>query len=198
MISRFIKKTLLLSLAMILIEGSCLAAGKTASPYIHYYEYYEGLAPSWMAWTIDKISSRSGPGTEYSETGTYNVKGQYIPVISIAYDEENSIYWLQCEIKYQNQLRRVYTGLKRFDSTSFALSEVPYEYPYEGQIKVLHTCMGMYGPGAGYATYGDIMIEKGQMVTFIASENGYAMIEWTTDKSYRAWVPLGALELSVG
>ena len=191
---RLLKKTLLLSLMVMLLTGICFTNSQAALPYYKYGEY-EGLAPSYMILTIDNVSSRSGPGTEYRETGTYKVKGQYLPVISIAFDEENNIFWLQCEIKYQNQLRRVYTGMKRFDQSYFeSLVEVPYEFPKEDPIKVLKTSKAMYGPGEGYDTYSKLTVDKGQMVTLVAIENDYAMVEWTTSiQSYRAWVPVSTL-----
>lgn len=146
------------------------------------------------ALTIDNLSTRSGPSTKYRETGTYKVKGQYVQLISLAYDG-GGVCWVQCEVPYGNKLRRVYTGLKRFDTKTFDLNSVPEECPQDGQVKVLSTSKAMYGPGSGYDTYDSLTVDKGQKVTIIAIENDYAQVEWKTSKqSYRAWVLLSTLE----
>jgi len=146
----------------------------------------EGLA-------IDRLATRSGPSTEYRETGTYQVKGEYVRILSLAYDR-NDLCWVQCEVLYGNKLRRVYTGLKRFDTATFDLGSVPEEDPLGYQARVTATSKAMYGPGDGYATYAQLTVDKGQNVTVIAVENDYAQVEWTTSiQSYRAWVPLHTL-----
>ena len=146
----------------------------------------EGLA-------IDRLATRSGPATEYRDTGTYRVEGEYVRLISRAYDR-NGLCWVQCEVLYGNKLRRVYTGLKRFDTATFDLSSVPEEVPLDYQAKVTATSKAMYGPGDGYGTYAELTVDQGQTVTMIAVENDYAQVEWTTSiQSYRAWVPVHTL-----
>lgn len=144
--------------------------------------------------TIDKLATRSGPSTQYSETGTYKVKGEYVRLLSFAYDRSD-VCWIQCEVPYRNKLRRVYTGLKRFDTTTFDLNSVPEEDPLEYPAVVGITSWAMYGPGKGYDIYDRLMVEEGQDAVIIAIENGYAQVEWqTAERSYRAWVPLYTLE----
>lgn len=145
------------------------------------------------ALAIDNLSTRSGPSNEYRETGTYNVKGEYVQLISCAYDA-NDICWVQCEVAYGNKLRRVYTGLKRFDTASFDLYDVIEEEPFDESVKVTATSKAMFGPGSDYGTYDSLTVDKGQTVTIITIENDYAQVEWTTTKqSYRAWVPIHTL-----
>ncbi len=74
-----------------------------------------------------KLATRSGPGTEYSETGTYNVAGQYIKVLSRAWDKRNEIWWVKCEIPYKGEIRVLWTGYKRFDSSTLPLESIPIE-----------------------------------------------------------------------
>ncbi len=149
------------------------------------------------ALTIDNLPTRSGPGTKYRETGTYKVKDEYVRVISQAYDH-GGVCWIQCEVLYGNKLRRVYTGLKRFDSATVDLASLPGEEPLAERVKVIATSKAMYGPGAGYDTYGSLTVDKGQTVTVMAMENDYAQVEWTTTKqSYRAWVPAHTLKYQV-
>jgi len=145
------------------------------------------------ALATDNLATRSGPATEYRETGTYQVKGEHVRLISLAYDE-GGLCWVQCEVLYGKQLRRVYTGLKRFDVVTFDLDSVPEEDPPGDQARVIATSKAMYGPGDGYGAYAELTVDKGQTVTVIAIENDYAQVEWTTSRqSYRAWVPVHTL-----
>lgn len=148
-----------------------------------------------MGLTTDKLSGRSGPSTAYSEVGTYKVKDEWIKLISYAYDH-NGVCWVQCEVPYGNKLRRIYTGLKRFDSTSFNLYDLPEEAYGDVEVRVIKTSKPLYGPGEGYGVYKTgLTVDKGQRVITVSEENGYAQVEWTTSKqSYRAWVPLSMLE----
>jgi uncharacterized protein YraI len=146
-----------------------------------------------QALTIENLATRSGPGTGYRETGTYRVKGKSVVVISRAYDR-NDLCWLQCEVLYRDKVRRVYTGLKRFDAASFDLESVPEEAPLDYSAKVTATSKAQYGPGDAYGTYGSLTVDKGQTVTIIAIEGDYAQVEWeTTEQKYRAWVPVNTL-----
>ena len=152
-------------------------------------EPIEGLA-------IDNLSTRSGPGTKYRDTGTYKVKGEYVTLYSVAYDE-NGVCWVQCDIPYGGKLRRLYTGLKRFDTSTFDLSSLPEEDPLDSDetLRVLTTSKAMYGPGLDYDTYDKLTVDRGQRVTLIFSGWDYALVEWTTAKqSYRAWVHFLTLE----
>ena len=174
-----------LGLAVLLFPLAALAdSAFGGNPY--------GLAPI-EGLAVDRLATRSGPSTEYRETGTYWVEGEAVRIVSLAYDK-NGICWVQCEVLYGNKLRRVYTGLKRLDTASFDLGSVPEEAPLDFQARVISTSKAMYGPGEGYATYAELTVDKGQKVAVIAIENDYAQVEWTTSiQSYRAWVPAHTL-----
>ena len=177
---------LCLGLVVVLLPLTVLA-DSTADENPGGFAPVEGLA-------IDRLATRNGPGTEYRETGTYRVEGETVRLISLAYDK-NGICWVQCEIAYGNKLRRVYTGLHRFDAATFDLGNLPDEDSLDAQAKVTATSKAMYGPGDGYGTYGVLTVDRGQTVTVIAIENGYAQVEWTTSiQSYRAWVPVDTLQ----
>ena len=142
---------------------------------------------------INRLATRNGPSTAYRETGTYAVKGERVRLLSLAYDQ-GGVCWVQCEVFYANKLRRVYTGLKRFDVSTFDLGSVPEEDPLGYQARVTATSKAKYGPGDAYGTYSELTIDKGQTVTVIAVENYYAQVEWTTSvQSYRAWAPVHTL-----
>ena len=76
---------------------------------------------------VQKLATRNGPGTTYDEKGTYNVAGQYIKVLSRAWDSRNSIWWVKCEIPYRGEIRVLWTGYKRFDSSTLPLESIPIE-----------------------------------------------------------------------
>ena len=80
--------------------------------------------------TIDKLATRKGPGTQYEGGGTYSVKGQYIKVLTRAYDKRNGIWCVKCEIPYKNEIRVLWTGYKRFDKESLPLECIPLDSEY--------------------------------------------------------------------
>ncbi|MCR5297110.1 MAG: hypothetical protein K6E17_06840 [Clostridiales bacterium] len=80
--------------------------------------------------TIDKLATRKGPGTQYDGGGTYSVKGQYIKVLTRAYDKRNRIWWVKCEIPYRNEIRVLWTGYKRFDASTIPLETIPIDPEY--------------------------------------------------------------------
>ncbi len=92
-------------------------APATSVPMVQTGDVY-GLA-------IDKLATRTGPSTRYAEAGTYSVKGQYIHILSRAYDRANGIWWVECEIPYRNEIRTLWTGYKRFDSSTCPLESIP-------------------------------------------------------------------------
>jgi hypothetical protein len=77
--------------------------------------------------TIDKLATRTGPGTQYDEGGTYNVKGEYIKVLAKAWDNRNDIWWVKCEIPYNGETLILWTGWKRFDHDTISLDDLPEE-----------------------------------------------------------------------
>ena len=176
---------LLVLLVMVVCSGTALAALKS----------YTAVDYGTEGFTIDKLSTRSGPSTEYRETDTYKVKGEWIRVLSFSYDD-GGVCWLQCDIPYGNKLRRVYTGLKRFDASTVNLDILYEEDPLTFvKVKVLETSKALYGPGEGYDVYKSLTVDRRQTVSLLATEGDYAQVEWTTTKqSYRAWVPLSTLD----
>ncbi len=137
---------------------------------------------------IERLATRGGPATEYRETGTYRVEGEPVGIVSRAYDA-NGLCWVQCEVRQGNKLRRVYTGLKRFDAATFSLDSVPEEVPLDRKAEVTATSNALYGPGDAYDAYAELTVDEGQWVAIIALENDYAQVEWTTDdQSYRVWI----------
>ena len=78
---------------------------------------------------IMNISTRSGPSTEYQDTGTYQLKGQWLQILSRAYDDVNDIWWVKVVIPTNG--RALWTGYKRFDHATLPLSSIPIEGEWE-------------------------------------------------------------------
>ena len=84
------------------------------------------LAENIYGLAIMDISTRSGPSTSYQDTGTYKLKGQYLRILSRAYDDVNGIWWVQCVIPSSG--RALWTGYKRFDHATLPLEIIPVEW----------------------------------------------------------------------
>ena len=79
---------------------------------------------------IDKLATRTGPSPRYEGGKTYSVKGQYIQVLSRAFDSGNGIWWVKCVIPYGDEKRILWTGYKRFDPNTLPLEWIPLDPDY--------------------------------------------------------------------
>lgn len=95
----------------------------------------------------DKLATRTGPGTQYDEPGTFLSRGSQVTVLSKAYDQRNGIWWVQVEFTASGSAYRAYTGVKRF--TGLNLSLIPEERVI-GACVVSQSVTGYYGPGYNY------------------------------------------------
>lgn len=77
------------------------------------------------ALAIQKLATRTGPGTQYAEPGTFNVAGQWIHILAKHYDV-NDVCWVKCEIPTSNGTIIAWTGWKRFDHSTLDINTVPY------------------------------------------------------------------------
>lgn len=134
-----------------------------------------------------RISTRSGPGTDYTEPGSFLGSGDYVTVISKKWDWMNEIWWVQVEFSAGGKRYRAYTGSWRMNVD---ISRVPEEM-------ALRTCEVQYntrayaGPGTQYASMGTVY--SGTIGTLYEVENGYAQIEiWDqyTELMMRVWVDI--------
>ena len=133
-----------------------------------------------------RISTRSGPGTQYTEPGTFLGSGDYVTVHSKKWDDGNRIWWVQVEFSSGGKRYRAYTGSWRMNVD---INRVPEEM-------LLRTCEVQYdtrayaGPGSQYASMG--MVYAGTSASLYEAENGYGMIEfYRSGKMQRVWVDLG-------
>ena len=145
---------------------------------------------------LDNLATRSGPGTNYNELGTYSVQGQTVKALSKAYDERNGIWWIQVELSYGEDLRRVYTGLKRL---SMDVNLVPTEES-QGSYAVKRSVYPYYGPGYKYTLYNK-QVPAGTTGTVWMREDSYVLFEYfdaSLQMNCRVWIPEGSLEEDAG
>ncbi len=134
-----------------------------------------------------KLATRSGPGTEYDEPGTFfgnNWDQVTVRVLGKSWD--GSIWWVLVDFSNGNKgSYRVWTGLKRVDVDINKLKEI---YP-KGQGTVSATSETYRGPGGKYAR-AKVTISGWKDVVAYGRENGYVEVEFQQGKKvYRLWVP---------
>lgn len=144
---------------------------------------------------LQKLATRSGPGTQFAEPGTFfanNWKKQTVLVKKKSY--VNGVWWVQ--VDFQNGTKskyRVWTGAKRVDVD---LNKVK-EDKRICDADVYPTTDTYFGPGGKYAK-ANISINRSAFGRIFAFENGYVDIEyWYEDDGYdgehRLWIPESAV-----
>ena len=184
-------KDVCLSEVMLVQQAS--AAGAKAAGDNPEAVVYESRPDVSGAELLMKLATRTGPGTQYQEPGTFfgkNWKGQTVRVLKKSYD--GSIWWVQVEFDYGSYGKyRVWTGLKRVNVDLGKLKEEGSLG--EGEVKA--TTKTYYGPGPNYAKAKFSVRETADMIVW-GKENGYLDIEYwysdDADRHYRVWVPESA------
>ena len=126
------RKIIAILMALVL----CLAAvAASASSYTKYSK--EKFTAK------QRVATRTGPGTEYDEPGSFNKAGKEYKVLSKAYDYSNNIWWVQIEIKTKGGLIWAYTGAKRFSDLN--LKKIPEEKVL-GRCRTSMKMTGYYAP----------------------------------------------------
>ncbi len=141
-----------------------------------------------------KLATRSGPGTEYAEPGTFfgsNWQKQTVRVLKKDYD--GSVWWVQLDFRNGSKSSyRVWTGVKRVDVD---LDKVTQETAM-GECDVRPTSQTWYGPGGNYAK-AKVTIPSPAYGVVYQIENGYADVEFMCYDSgvrNRVWVSLDAID----
>lgn len=150
------------------------------------------LADSVTARLKQRISTRTGPGTEYTEPGTFLGQGDYVTVHTRVWDSANEIWWVQVEFSQGGERYRAYTGSWRMEVD---LNSVPQEYPL-GTCRVIEDADVFAGPGWEYVMWNDT-VYRGTWVTLLEVEDGYGHIEcWNSREGcyWRVWAPLHCLD----
>lgn len=138
------------------------------------------------------LATRSGPGTQYTEPGTFLSAGCSVVVHTKAYDSRNGIWWVQVEFSSGGRIYRAYTGAQRLNVN---LNEVPEETVLE-YTYLIDSGYGYAGPGYGHAYYSDWYLVRETNCRIIEVEDDFALIDtnssWPTE-NVRVWVPIDML-----
>ncbi len=139
-----------------------------------------------------RIATRTGPSTKYTEPGSFLKAGDTVQVHTKVWDSANEIWWVQVEFTAYNGARyRGYTGAWRM---SVNLNEVPQEQALQS-CRVTKTCWSYAGPGTNYVCWSD-QVYAGTNATMWEVENGYGLIDCYDSNSglqERVWVDLNNL-----
>ncbi|NLX82848.1 MAG: hypothetical protein GXZ04_03405 [Clostridiales bacterium] len=140
-----------------------------------------------------QLSTRTGPGTQYDEPGTYfqnDWQSTQVEVISAAWDNHNDIWWVQVDFLVKGTSYRAYTGLKR---VNVDINTV-YHDTLLGIDSTTSAAKAYWGPGSNYAM-SKFNVPKGTAVKVYDVENGFVQVEFydartaTSDRSMRrAWL----------
>lgn len=134
------------------------------------------------------ISTRTGPGTNYTEPGTFPKDRNFVVYYKT---KGGSVNWGYVEFMQNGKMVRAYTGTQRFT----AAVNVPY-YEEEYTTKtVFYTNTTYYGPGYDYLEAPYEAPVSGESVKAFFTENGWTLIEYTLSNGYlhRGWVPSSCL-----
>lgn len=139
-----------------------------------------------------RLATRTGPGTEYTEPGSFFSKGHQVIVHSKVWDDANDIWWVQVEFTYQGSKYRAYTGAKRISAN---ISRIPVEQPL-GSCTLIFDADAFAGPGWEYQMWQETIC-RGTQATLIEVEGSYGHIEcWSQYEQmlWRVWVDLDCLD----
>lgn len=144
-----------------------------------------------------RLATRTGPGTQYDEPGSFLRAGDSVLILSKAYDSSNGIWWVQTEFSAGGATYRAYTGAKRFNGLN--LSMIPEEKVI-GRCWIGTSMTGLYGPsyyyqpisrpvpaGVSCDIYGYAYWDEGDFIQIEFYDAGI-------NQYRRAWVPDWAVE----
>ena len=139
-----------------------------------------------------RMATRSGPGTNYTELGSYFSRGTKVTAISRVYDSRNGIWWIQVDFKYRNSYRRAYTGRKRMVVVS---NQLPEE-KLIGKATFVDRTTPRYGPGELYEEYKH-SYAAGTSGDVYYMEDGWVQITYKSASGQlrRFWVPQEAVTI---
>ena len=135
------------------------------------------------------LATRSGPGTQYTEPGTFLTAGQQVTVHTKVWDQTNRIWWVQVEFTSGGRIYRAYTGAQRLNVD---LSRVPEESVQE-YTYLIDSGYGYAGPGYGHAYYDDWYLVRETNCRIMEVEDDFALIDTASSwpaANVRVWVPI--------
>ncbi|MBQ2954792.1 MAG: SH3 domain-containing protein [Clostridia bacterium] len=168
-------KRMLATMLVIMLLLGCVPAMAATSGYV----------------VENRIATRSGPSTSYTEPGSFLYRGAEVTIHTKVWDDRNEIYWLQVEFTSGREKYRVYTG-------NWRISTDLYSIPDESILAyswLNYSTYGYAGPGYDYHYYGDIMLYKDGNCRVMEVENNFALVDTSasTKGATRVWVPLDAV-----
>lgn len=137
-----------------------------------------------------KIATRSGPGTKYTEElGTLPMNTKLTVIEMVTTD---GTPWCMFEYSNNGKLYRAYTGLKRLNVFSGSIPEGSLSYTDD---TVIAAGKGYYGPGTQYAQRKETL-SKGMTVRVYSVTGEYALCDYkpSGSKWVRAYVPTAWLQ----
>ena len=139
---------------------------------------------------VEKLATRSGPSTEFTACGQIDLRGTYVTVYSLKYDNYGEP-WVEVEIN-AGGLRRVWTGAKRLDLNENQLRMLPVEDgSFLGYGKFITGTTPRTGPGAQYSIVTELSFVPGNQVAVLKEQNGFYLTECriSSGERLRSWVP---------
>lgn len=139
-----------------------------------------------------RMATRSGPGTKYTEElGTFPQSTQITVIEQVT---NNETTWVLVEFRSNGSLYRAYTGLKRVNVSGY----IPYGSTTWYTDTVTYVGRAYYGPGYQYAAR-SVQVYQGQTVYVYETENGWALCEYTENgRNVRAYLPADILQVTTG
>ncbi|NLD34700.1 MAG: hypothetical protein GX653_07310 [Clostridiales bacterium] len=135
-----------------------------------------------------RMATRSGPGTQYTEELGTLPQDTSITLIHYVQDK-NNVPWGLVEFSRNNQLYRAYTGMKRINVPG---GNAPYLAEHPAPASATASTTVYYGPGTRYAARRE-QLHAGTPLLVIAQENGYLLCEYQQgDRPERGYVPVSA------
>ena len=165
-------------LALFLLPALAFAARETT------HAYDDPLKPM-TAYLNQKLATRSGPGTNYTELGTY---GQNTNIVLYEQEIGGSVTWGMIEFRGNGGLIRAYTGMKRIDTDT---TDIPWANTITYSATLAYDTVPRRGPGQEYAPC-DQMLRAGAQLLLYHEELGYVMADFYypgDDLLTRAWIP---------
>lgn len=138
------------------------------------------------------IATRSGPGTQYTEPGTFLTAGQEVKVHTKVWDDVNELWWVQVEFFAEGRIYRAYTTASRLNVD---LTTVPEESVLEYSY-LIDNGYGYAGPAYGHAYYSDWYLVRETNCRIMEVEEDFALIDTTScfpAAFVRVWVPIDML-----
>lgn len=165
------------------LPGNVVQGGN--NQYVEYRGTPYFTYPAVQAKAVQKLATRSGPGTKYTDTLTYPQSTQ----ISAYYTVNGAdASWTCIEFIYRSEKYRLYTGAKRVGTDAV----LPVQQPEETfSATVAQQLTPYYGPGYDYAL-AKYAVPAGSAVQGVyQTADGWLMFDYTLEngKLQRAWAP---------